>query len=68
MQIEELISGKDDNANIEVDGISIPVHSLKNLMQEGYVHLKPEWQSKAVTLWGKTCCACLTEEQLQEKA
>jgi hypothetical protein len=67
MQIEELISGKGDDATIEVEGISIPASTLKHLMQEGYVHLKPEGKSKAVTLWGKTCCACLTEEQLRER-
>jgi len=68
MKIEELVSGKDDATNIEMEGISIPVRTLRNFMENGYVHLKPERQSKSVTFWGKTCCACFTEEQLQEKA
>jgi hypothetical protein len=68
MNIEELVSGQGDTTSIEVDGISIPLRTLKNFMEKGYVHLKPERQSKSVTFWGKTCCACFTEEQLQEKA
>jgi hypothetical protein len=67
MKIEELISGKGDNDRIEIEGISLPVRTLKNITKEGYIHLKPEPRSKTVTLWGTTCCACLTEEQLRER-
>lgn len=67
MKIEELVSGKGDNEKIEAEGISIPVSALKNLMKEGYIHLRPEAQNKTVTLWGKTACACLTEQQLHER-
>jgi len=66
MKIEELISAKGDNEQIAVEGISIPVRAMQNLMKEGYVHCRPEPQNKTVTLWGKTCCACLTEGQLHE--
>ncbi|MFW6115382.1 MAG: hypothetical protein ACOC6E_03695 [Thermodesulfobacteriota bacterium] len=68
MKIEELVYGKDDNATIKMEGISIPVRTLKSLMESGYVHLKPEKQGDAITFWGKTRCACFTEEQLQDKA
>jgi hypothetical protein len=67
MNIEELISGKDDSEKVELGGISIPVNSLKSLMQEGYVNLRPEPKSKSVVLWGKTVCACFREVQLQER-
>jgi hypothetical protein len=68
MKIEELISGKGDNEKIETLGISIPVSALKDLMTEGYLQLKPDPKSKTVTLCGKTCCACFTEQHLQERA
>lgn len=66
MKIEDLISGKNDHEDVNIEGTSIPVLALKKLMKDGYVHLKPEWHSKAFTLWGATCSACLTEKQLRE--
>jgi len=68
MKIEELISGKNDNEEIEIEGVSIPISALKNLMKDGYVNLKAYKEEKTFSLWGKTCTACLTEQELREKA
>ncbi|NQT56803.1 MAG: hypothetical protein HQ551_11320 [Desulfobacteraceae bacterium] len=68
MKIEELISGKNDNEVIEIEGVSIPISALKNLIKDGYVNLKAYKEEKTFSLWGKTCTACLTEQELREKA
>lgn len=68
MKIEELISGKNDNEKIEIEGVSIPISALKNLIKDGYVNLKVYKEEKTFSLWGKTCTACLTEQELHEKA
>jgi len=68
MKIEELISGKSDNENVLIDGISIPASALKNLLKDGYENLKPYKEERTFSVWGKTCTACLNEEQLQNKA
>lgn len=68
MNIEEMISGKADEDEIEVDGIGIPVSALRNLAKDGYVHLKPYRENKTFSVWGKNCTACFTEQQLREKA
>lgn len=68
MKIEELISGKNDQDNVNLDVVSIPVSSLKRLIGEGYVHIKPYRENNTFSFWGKTCSACLTLEQLQERA
>lgn len=68
MKIEELISGKNDNEVIEIEGVSIPISALKNLINDGYVNLKAYKEEKTFSLWGKTCTACLTEQELREKA
>jgi hypothetical protein len=68
MKIEELISGKNDNEEIEIEGVSIPISALKNLMKDDYVNLKAYKEEKTFSLWGKTCTACLTEQELREKA
>lgn len=68
MKIEELISGKNDNEVIEIEGVSIPISALKNLIKDGYINLKAYKEEKTFSLWGKTCTACLTEQELREKA
>jgi hypothetical protein len=68
MKIEELISGKKDNDCVEIEGLSIPVAALRNLMREGYISLKPYKEENTLSLWGKTCTSCLTVQQIQEKA
>jgi len=66
MKIEELISGKDDSAEIEVKGIPVAVSALKSLMEQGYEYLRPYRNEKTFSLWGKTCTACVTFEQLAQ--
>ncbi|MBW1948410.1 MAG: hypothetical protein JRJ18_02600 [Deltaproteobacteria bacterium] len=58
-RIEDLISRASDQDSIQVDGISIPVGALKKL--------KEYQENKTVSMWGKTCTACFTEEQLRER-
>ena len=68
MKIEELIAGKKDGDAISIEWCSIPVSSLRKLMQDGYLHLRPYQANKTFSLWGKNCSACFTEEQLRERA
>lgn len=68
MKIEDLVSGKNDQDNVDIEGISIPVPALKELMKDGYEHVKLYKENRTFSLWGKTCTACLTEEQLRERA
>jgi hypothetical protein len=39
MKIEELISGKEKNEKIHVDGVPIPVSALEKLLKDGYANL-----------------------------
>ncbi len=68
MKIEDIISGKNDNEKITIDGLKIPVSALKNFMKEGYEHLLPYNQEKTLSMWGKTCTGCFTEQEINEKA
>jgi hypothetical protein len=68
MKIEELISSKNDQEELNIDGISIPVLALKQLIKDGYEHVKLYKENNTFSVWGKTCTACLTEEQLRERA
>lgn len=67
-KIEELISGKEDSQEVNVDGFSLPVSALKKLMDDGYVNLQVYKDNKTFSLWGKNCTACFTEEQIRERA
>lgn len=68
MKIEDLISQKNEQDRVSIDGTSIPAKSLKNLLDEGYVHVQSYKENKTFSLWGKSCTACFTEEQLLEMA
>jgi hypothetical protein len=68
MKVEELISGKNPQDSVSVDGLSIPVAALKNLAKEGYENLRIYKDNNTFSLWGKNCTVCFTLEQLQEKA
>ncbi len=68
MKIEELIAGKKDNEVVTVEWADLPVSALKNLMKDGYVNMKAYKDEKTFSLWGKTCTACLTEEQIRSRA
>ena len=65
MKIEELIAGKKDGESVNVEWATLPVSALKNLVKDGYVHLKPYKEEKTFSVWGKTCTACFTEEQIR---
>lgn len=64
MKIEDLISGKDQQENVHIDGVSIPVKRLKRFLNEGYENVKVYTDNRTISLWGKNCTACFTEEQL----
>jgi hypothetical protein len=68
MKIEEVIAGKSDQESVSLDGMSVPVAVLRNLSQEGYENLRFYRDNQTFSLWGKTCTACFTLEQIQEKA
>ena len=68
MKIEELISGKNDNEEVVIEGLEIPVAALKNLMKDGYENVRPYPENQTISLWGKNCTACFTLAQLKERA
>ena len=68
MKIEDMISGKDESEKIIIEGLRIPVSALKNFMQEGYEHLLPYKEEKTLSMWGKTCTGCFTEQEIGQKA
>jgi hypothetical protein len=68
MKIEDVIAGKNEQDRVSIDGSSIPVKVLKNLVDEGYVHVRPYKENKTSSFWGKSCTACFTEDQLLERA
>jgi hypothetical protein len=67
MNIEELVSGKGNQEEIDLKGVSIPVSALKGLLEEGYSNLEPYSDNKTVSVWGKTSTACFTEEELRDR-
>ncbi|MEJ2723299.1 MAG: hypothetical protein P8175_01395 [Deltaproteobacteria bacterium] len=67
LKIEELVAGKGDRDEVDVNGFSLPVSALKNFLNDGYVFLQPYKENKTFSLWGKTCTACFTEEQIRER-
>ena len=68
MKIEELISGKKINEDINIEWASIPASAFKKFMEDGYVYIKPYKSDKTFSLWGKTCTGCFTEKQIKKKA
>ena len=68
MKIATLIAGKNEQDRVSLEGTAIPVKVLKNLADEGYVHVRPYKQNKTFSFWGKSCTACFTEDQLLERA
>jgi hypothetical protein len=68
MKIEDIISGKNDNEEVIIEGLKIPVSALKSFIKEGYEHLLPYSGEKTLSIWGKTCTGCFTEQEILEKA
>ncbi|MBW2003639.1 MAG: hypothetical protein JRI72_03350 [Deltaproteobacteria bacterium] len=67
MEIEGLILRKNDREEVAVESLSIPVMTLKKLMDDGYDHLRVYEENGTVSVWGKACSSCFTEEQLRAK-
>ena len=67
-KIDELISGKQDSETVSLNGHMLPVEALRNLMDEGYLQIKPYPEEGTFSLWGKTATACLSVEEIKERA
>ncbi len=67
MKIAELISGKRDTKEVQVDSVSLPVDALKTLANDGYENVKFYEENRTFSFWGKSCSACLTEAQIKER-
>ncbi|MBW2341621.1 MAG: hypothetical protein JRF50_14985 [Deltaproteobacteria bacterium] len=67
IKIEDLISMENNREEVDVGGISVPVLKLKKLMEDGYAQLRAYKKNRTVSVWGKTCSACFTEQQLRGK-
>lgn len=67
MKIEDVTAGKKDQEKVELDGLQVPVAALKNLLSEGYIHIRTYRENRTFSLWGKNCTACLSMDQIQEK-
>lgn len=65
--IQDFVSGNNDGEEVDIDGLSIPIRALKTLLEDGYAHVKVYKENKTVSLWGKACAACFTEQQLRER-
>ena len=68
MEIEGLITGKNDGQDVQIAGVSLPIAALKRFMDDGYTHLKPYQKEKTFSLWGKTCTGCFTESEIVNRA
>jgi hypothetical protein len=68
MKLENLVSGKNEQDSVSIDGTSVPVKSLKRLIDEGYVHVRVYQENRTFSLWGESCTSCFTEGQLLEKS
>lgn len=64
MRIDEVVSGKDDNEEINIGGIKVPVSSLKNFIKDGYEYMQPYSEEKALSLWGKIRTGCFTRDEI----
>lgn len=68
MKIEELISGKGDGDKVSVGNVSLPVSALKKFVGSGYHHLRPYKTEGTVSMWGKSCTGCFTEQEIIERS
>jgi hypothetical protein len=67
MKIEDLVSGKGEQDSVDLEGLPVPVAALRKLSEEGYTDLRVYKDNNTFSLWGKTCSACFTLEQLQKR-
>ena len=68
MKIEDVISGKNDQGKVDLDGLQVPVAALKNLLNEGYINIRTYKENQTFSLWGKNCTACLSMEEIQKRS
>ena len=68
MKIEDLVAGKSDSDNVQMESLSVPVSALKKLMDEGYENMLLYKEEGTFSLWGKTSTACFTEQEMRDMA
>lgn len=68
MRVQDLIAGKGNGDQADVEGFRVPVLALKRLLGEGYENIRVYKESRTFSLWGKACTACFTEERLSSLA
>lgn len=66
MKIEDLIAGKRDDEQVSIEGCRASVSALKRLMSEGYEQIRVYGQARTFSVWGKSCTACFSEEQMAD--
>jgi hypothetical protein len=66
MKIQDLIADKGDRDQVSVEGCRASVSALRRLMEGGYEHIRVYGQTKTFSLWGKSCTACFSEEQMAD--
>jgi hypothetical protein len=64
MKIDDLVTGKDPEAEVDIGGISVPVRALTALSERGYEHIRPYKTENTVSAWGKTSSGCFTQAQI----
>ena len=67
-KLKDLVAQKGEEDTVNLDGIRVTVKALKRLMEEGYENLRVYKENKTLSLWGKNCTGCFTEEMLSERA
>ena len=68
MKIEDVISGKNAQGKVDINGIQVPVAALRKLLNEGYANMRVYEDNQTFSMWGKNCTACFTLEQLTQRA
>ena len=66
MDITDIISGKSDEDRVSLDGSAVPVRTLRRLLEAGYENILFYPSDGTFSVWGKTCTACLTQEQVEQ--
>ncbi len=67
-KLSDLVANRSDGDVVQLDGVSLPVKALKNLMAEGYENIRVFPDTKTISTWGKNCTACFTEAMIKEMA
>lgn len=67
IKLEEIIRENAGHDQVTIEGDSLPLSTLKGLLQEGYIWIQPYKNNKTFSLWGKNCTACFTGDQIRHR-